>query len=135
MSSPHPENPASEAARDRARAAAKLLATEGEAAFSRLESAPFRSGDDYVFVFDWQGKLVVHAMPAYHGVDVRRERDVNGKAFGQEFIAVAQSAAGEGWVEYWWPRPRGGAPQRKRSYIVRVSGRELGVGAGVYEAV
>ncbi len=132
MASPLSDSLAAQAARARAHAAARLIAAEGPAAFARLDSPPHRSGDDYVFVFDLHGTLVVHPTPDYRGIDLRTLRDVNGQAFGEEFLAVAEGTAGEGWVEYWWPRPGGGEPQRKLSCIVRVRGREFGVGAGIY---
>ncbi len=132
MAPPHSDHPAARTVRDRAQAAARLLAAEGPAAFPRLDQPPFREGDDYVFVFDLHGTLVAHAVPEYRGVDVRTLRDADDQAFGEAFLAIALSSAGEGWVDYRWPRPGRSAPERKRSYVMRVPGRELGVGAGYH---
>jgi signal transduction histidine kinase len=40
---------------------------------------------------------------------------------------------GEGWVEYMFPKPAQDAPSKKISYINRVPGQNLLVGAGIYE--
>jgi len=40
---------------------------------------------------------------------------------------------GEGWVEYMYPKPGEEAPSKKISYVYRVPGQNLFVGAGIYE--
>src|SRR5271166_6430096 len=54
------------------------------------------------------------------------------KLFFKEFVALAKSK-GEGWVDYMWPKPGKDAPSKKLSYIYRVPGKDVFVGAGVYE--
>jgi cytochrome c len=54
------------------------------------------------------------------------------KLLFKEFVEVAKSK-GEGWVDYMWPKPGEKAPSKKLSYIYRVPGKDVFVGAGVYE--
>ena len=50
----------------------------------------------------------------------------------KEFVDVAKSK-GEGWVLYMWPKPGAEAPAKKLTYVYRVPGKNLLVGAGIYE--
>jgi signal transduction histidine kinase len=50
----------------------------------------------------------------------------------KEMVDVAKDK-GEGWVEYMYPKPGEDAPSKKISYIYRVPGQNLFVGAGIYE--
>ena len=40
---------------------------------------------------------------------------------------------GKGWTEYWWPKPGEKKPSLKRTYIMRVPGQNLYIGAGYYK--
>ena len=50
----------------------------------------------------------------------------------KEFVDVAKSK-GEGWVPYMWPKPGAEAPVKKLTYVYRVPGKNVFVGAGIYE--
>jgi signal transduction histidine kinase len=50
----------------------------------------------------------------------------------KEMVDLAKDK-GEGWVEYMFPKPGEEAPSKKISYIYRVPGQNLLVGAGIYE--
>ncbi|MGA6994037.1 MAG: cache domain-containing protein, partial [Candidatus Deferrimicrobiaceae bacterium] len=54
------------------------------------------------------------------------------KLLFKEFVDLAKSKGG-GWVDYMWPKPGEEKPSKKISYIYRVPGKELFVGAGIYE--
>lgn len=81
------------------------------------------------------GKMLAHPMsPALVGRNMLDHTDKadKGKYLFKEFVAVAKTK-GEGWVDYMWPKPGEQAPSKKISYIYRVPGKDLLVGAGIYE--
>jgi len=59
-------------------------------------------------------------------------KDSDGKPFIREFIAVGQSSAGRGWVDYKWTNPVTKKVEAKTSYIVRLVGTDVVLGVGVY---
>lgn len=115
--------------------AARLIETEGEAAFDDLRApgSRWRSGDTYVFVVDEDGTMVVHPDPALEGSNVLDLRDANGKPFVREYMNLALRD-GAGWTDYSWLTPGGGPPAPKLTYVKRVDveGRTYVVGSGVY---
>ncbi len=91
--------------------------------------------DTYVFLMDLDGKMLAHPMsPALIGKNVLDMKDKGepGKYLFKEFVEVAKGK-GEGWVDYMWINPGDPKPRRKVTYIYRVPGKDLFVGAGVYE--
>ncbi|MFP4392444.1 MAG: cache domain-containing protein [Desulfohalobiaceae bacterium] len=89
--------------------------------------------DSYVFLMNLEGKMLAHPFkPELTEKDhVLLHTDPTGKALFVHFVNLARST-GEGWVEYMWPRPGKETPRKKKTYIYRVPGTELFVGAGVY---
>ena len=57
--------------------------------------------------------------------------DPTDKAIFVSFVNTARSA-GQGWVEYMWPKPGKKSPSKKITYIYRVPGKDLFVAAGIY---
>lgn len=116
--------------------AAKLIKDIGlEAALKKMNdpNGPFMWKDTYVFAFeDETCKILAHKSPKIVGFMAKDLRDVNGKLYFQEFLDVANTK-GEGWVSYMYPKTRGGIPEPKISYILKVSGEKVIVGAGIYE--
>jgi signal transduction histidine kinase len=118
--------------------AAQLVMDEGlAAAIAKINNpnGPFVWKDSYVFLMDLDGKMLAHpVMPDLIGKNQLelRDKSPDKKLFVQDFIRVAKSP-GAGWVDYVWPRPGYKAPAMKRSYIYRVPGKDVFVGAGVYE--
>jgi len=116
--------------------AAALIKEAGvDAAVAKIQDAkgPFVWKDSYVFVMDMDTKMLAHPItPTLVGKTLAGLKDVNGKMFGSEFVAVANST-GEGWVDYMWPNPGEKTPSKKLTYIYRVPGQELIVGAGMFE--
>ena len=91
--------------------------------------------DSYVFLMDFDGKMIGHPMsPALIGKNVldMKDKGVPGKFLFKEFVAVAKGK-GEGWVDYMWTNPGDPKPRKKVTYIYRVPGKDLFAGAGIYE--
>lgn len=91
--------------------------------------------DTYVFLMDLDGKMLAHPMnPALIGQNLldRKDKGEPGKLLFKEFVELAKGK-GEGWVDYMWANPGDPAPRKKVSFILRVPGKPLLVGAGIYE--
>ena len=115
--------------------AAKLIKEIGlEAALEKMNdpNGPFMWKDTYVFCFDETGKILAHKSPKIVGFEAKDLKDVNGKLYFREFIDVAKTK-GEGWVSYMYPKTRGAIAEPKISYILKVPGENVIVGAGIYE--
>ncbi len=89
--------------------------------------------DSYVFLMNMDGKMLAHPMQPEltklpHCLLITDPTD---KALFVSFVNLAKTV-GQGWVEYMWPRPGKKSPSKKITYIYRVPGKELFVGAGVY---
>jgi hypothetical protein len=116
--------------------AAKLIKDIGlEAALKKMmdPNGPFIWKDTYVFAFDSETcEVLATKYPKIVGFMACDLKDVNGKLYFQEMINVAKTK-GEGWVSYMYPKTRGGIPEPKISYILKVPGEKVIVGAGVYE--
>ena len=91
--------------------------------------------DTYVFVFDLEGTLVARAFRQQAiGQNWINMKDKSNppKQMVKEMVDVAKGK-GEGWVEYMWYKPGKQTLSKKMSYIYRVPGQNLLVGAGIYE--
>ncbi|MGE5190685.1 MAG: cache domain-containing protein [Gemmatimonadota bacterium] len=118
--------------------AAKMVADQGlEAAIAEInkKDGKFVWKDTYVFLMDLDGKMLAHPMsPALIGQNVldRKDKGDPGKFLFKEFVEVAKGK-GEGWVDYMWANPGDPKPRKKLTFIYRVPGKDVFVGAGVYE--
>ncbi len=117
------------------RKAAALLADQGDDGLKILRdsNSEFTWKDTYIFVVNCDADLVMAnaAFPEREGGDIKQHTDYNGKQYGRALCNMAQRPEGA-WVEYIWPKPGGGKPSRKISYVVSVKGLPYQVGAGVY---
>ena len=117
------------------RKAAALLADQGAAGLEiiRDRNAEFTWKDTYIFVVNCDADLVMAnaAFPEREGGDIKQHTDYNGKQYGIELCQMARHPDGA-WVEYVWPKPGGGKPSRKISYVLPVNGLPYQVGAGIY---
>jgi len=90
-------------------------------------------GELYLFVFNLNGdgiNLVNTAFPTLVGKNLKNMRDPDGVHLIKEFLKVANSKEGKGWVDYKWPnRMNGNFVELKSSYIER-SG-DLLIGCGI----
>jgi hypothetical protein len=118
-----------EEARSMLARAVTALKQDPERAINRFNDplGTFRSGDIYVFCAALDGKIVAHANPALIGRDIRGFEDRNGTRFGSDIMDEArENMTSE--VTYRFPRPTGGEPVWKSSYVTRVGNLVCGVG-------
>ncbi len=112
------------------KAAAHLLAVGPDKAFADFKdpAGGFQMLDLFVFAYAADGKILpVAGSPALFGRDATTLKDVDGKEFGKEIIAAAQS--GGGWVEYRMSNPATKKTERKKTYAVKAGEYTLGAGA------
>ena len=118
--------------------AAAMIINEGQdAAFKEINNkeGKFVWKDTYVFVMDFEGVLLARAFrQGAIGQNWMNWKDQSNppKQPNKEMVDLAKDK-GEGWVEYMFPKPGEEAPSKKISYIYRVPGQNLLVGAGIYE--
>jgi hypothetical protein len=116
--------------------AAALINVKGLAAAGKEIGDPkgsFIWKDSYVFLMNLDGKMLAHPMQPEltqlpHCLLITDPTD---KAIFVSFVNLARSS-GQGWVEYMWPKPGKSSPTKKITYIYRVPGKDVFVGAGVY---
>lgn len=125
---------------DKVERAAALVASEGEAAYGKLTdpNGEFVQGSLYVFVFSLspenKGVLTAHLKSGMVGKSLLalKEPGTNRK-FAQDFVNIAESPQGKGWTEYKWAKPDVREIATKATYIMKVPGKDLAVGAGIYD--
>jgi signal transduction histidine kinase len=118
--------------------ATAMITNKGQdAAFKEINNkkGKFVWKDTYVFVFDLEGTLVARAF-RQQGIGQNwmnlKDQSSPPKQMVKEMVDLAKDK-GEGWVGYMYPKPGEDAPSKKTSYIYRVPGQNLFVGAGIYE--
>ena len=116
-------------------AAAMINAKGLDAAIKQISDpkGSFVWKDSYVFLMNLDGKMLAHPFrPELTKQDhVLLMTDPTDKALFVHFVNLARKV-GHGWVEYMWPKPGKTTPSKKLSYIYRVPGKDVFVGAGVY---
>jgi len=123
--------------------AAQMIIEKGqEAALLEInkEGSNFVWKDTYVFIVDFNGTFLAQpSRPDHIGKNYLEWKTSDGKYPQKMSIEVAKTK-GEGWVEYMQARPeelKKPPEQRilskKSTYIYRVPGKDMYVGAGVYE--
>ena len=100
--------------------------------FSAMKG-PFIDRELYIFACSLDNVMLGHPYRRdLIGQNVSEFKDVKGSALFQEFKRVAEER-GEGWVDYWWGKPAEKGDFPKASFIKRVPGSNLYVGAGYYK--
>lgn len=119
--------------------AAELVHLKGEGAFVdfAVPGSRWRKGEQYIFVLDIEGNMIVHADPDLEGKNQLALKDINGKPIVQGLITVATAMPDRrgGWYHYEWPAPGGLLPRWKSSYVKQVqtpAWRKYIVGSGMY---
>ncbi len=118
------------------KSAAALVTEKGlEEALKIIQdkNGPYVWKNSYVFCIDMDTKFTIaHPVkPKLIGKNFVHIKDVNGKMFYAEFINIAKEK-GEGWVDYLWPKPGEKKPSTKQTYIYKVPGKSILMGAGIY---
>jgi signal transduction histidine kinase len=110
------------------RAVAALRSDEPKAlaAFNHGE-AGFRDRDLYVFCARSNGTVDAHVDPSQIGRKFQDLYDVDGVAFGQQMLAIAQDGVIKA-ISYMWPKPGSRTPAPKVSFVTRVGDQVCGVG-------
>ena len=96
------------------------------------KNGPFVKGDLYVFALTMDNVMVGH--PHEHsllGINLTHIKDAANIPLFQRFKEVAETK-GSGWVEYMWAKPGEKEPSPKKSFVKKVPGENLYVGAGFY---
>ena len=116
--------------------AAKLIEEVGlDKALEKMNDmkGPFMWKDSYVYCFeDETGKILAHKNQNLIGFEAKDLRDVNGKPYFREMFHIANTK-GEGFVTYMYARIPGGSPELKTSYVLKVPGTNVILGAGFFE--
>jgi signal transduction histidine kinase len=115
--------------------AVKLIEEKGpDIAFPILSNpeGEYVDGDLYVFTYDMEGTIIQHLRPKLVGKNMMNIKDKEGKCLACDFLRIAREE-GQGWSQYWWPRPGSGKLSVKVSYIMKVPNHEMFVGVGVYD--
>ncbi len=88
------------------------------------------AGNEYVFVLNTEGKMLVNANSAIIGSNMLEQKDANGFAMIQHI--VDQAVKGGGVTSYLWERKPGQGPEPKLSYSEMVPGWNWVLGTGLY---
>lgn len=92
----------------------------------------FVAGEMYIVVLDMHGVLLADSSkPKLKGMALRDIRDVNGKHFVRDEIALAKSK-GRGWVEFQWLNPVSKKMEPRSTYL-ELAGNVI-VLTGIYHA-
>ncbi|WP_316979328.1 cache domain-containing protein [Shumkonia mesophila] len=118
------------------KAVAKIKTDGPKAAFAAFESKDggFVDRDLYIFVFDFEGKVLSHGASKNligQNLVTQQMKDADGKVFADEFVEVAKTR-GEGWVDYKWANPVTQAVEPKSSFVKKVDDTML-LGCGFYK--
>ncbi|MBM3243457.1 MAG: hypothetical protein FJZ12_01290 [Candidatus Omnitrophica bacterium] len=117
--------------------AASLVTKKGKAAFSEFkkEDSKWRFKDNYIFVLDTEGNMILHPDPQLEGKNKIELKDVNNKPVIKGLIEAADRDKKEGWFHYQWPQPGNIFPLWKSSFVVLVkapTGKKYIIGSGKY---
>ncbi len=118
--------------------AAEMILLDTNAALAEIsnKNGKFVWKDSYVFAMDLKGRMLAHPMmPGLMKMgsllSTTDKNPTNPKMLFSEFVVLA-GTKGEGWVSYMWPKPGSTDPVNKETFIYRVPGTSIFVGAGIY---
>ena len=121
---------------DEAKALAEKAAAHMKAVGPDKAIADFNAADGgfvdrelFVVVYDPDNRIVgSYGVPVLRGKDATTLKDVEGKEFGKDIIALANSQ-GSGWVDYRMTNPATKKVGLKTSWVIKVGDYILFVGA------
>ncbi len=123
---------------EKVRAAAEMLANQGEAGLEQLNQAnsEWVWKDTYVFALNCKDRVIAAhpVQPALIGKKLTDIKDQKGNEF-LAYLCLASKVPEGGWVEYWWDMPGMGVDRgfRKISYVLQAGDTPYQVSAGVYD--
>lgn len=89
-------------------------------------------GNEYFWINDLNNKMIMHPINAkLENSDTADLKDANGKPFFKEFVNVVKEK-GEGYVDYFWPKPGSDKPVPKISYVHGFKEWNWLIGSGIY---
>lgn len=89
------------------------------------------SNSDYIWIADYQGKMLSHPDPRFYGQNMQDTVDEAGNPIVPSLVKYA-IRDGEGFYEYQWQRPAGAQALDKYSYVKNYPEWGLVIGAGVF---
>ncbi|GAA3109623.1 methyl-accepting chemotaxis protein [Rhizobium viscosum] len=108
--------------REQAQAAAKDV----------IAAMRYGGGTGYFWINDMHPTMVMHPVkPELNGTDLSQNKDPNGKFLFVEFVNTVK-ASGQGFVDYYWPKPGADQPVLKYSHVAGFAPWGWIVGTGVY---
>jgi methyl-accepting chemotaxis protein len=111
-------------------AAGEMTREQAQADAKRVIAGLRYGGNEYVFVLDFDHRMVVHPIkPDQVGRDRTWDKDTEGRFFVQEFIAAAKR--GGGFVTYGFQKPRSVDFEEKISFVTSYSPWRWVLGSGV----
>lgn len=122
---------------DKVKKACALVEKEGLKAFPKFQGnkSSYIFAGTYLWINGFDGVMLMHPMaPELKGRNHLELKDKNGKLFFAEMIKVCKEK-GEGWVDFYWPKPGEKEPSPKVGYVHKAmcDGKEIVVGCGVYD--
>ncbi|MCJ7995968.1 methyl-accepting chemotaxis protein [Rhizobium cremeum] len=112
--------------------AGTLSRDEAQAKAKEVIGAMRYGKDGYLWINDTDARMVLHPIkPELNGKDLSSMQDPNGKRIFVEFARIVKEK-GEGYVDYYWPKPGAEAPVEKFSHVVGFAPWGWIVGTGVY---
>ena len=101
-------------------------------ALRRLAALDY-GNDGYFFVYDMQGRSLMHSRQhELQGQNLWELRDSRGRATIQDLIGQAQNGAGAGFVEYEWRKPSSAQLAPKLGYVTSLPRWNWMLGTGLY---
>jgi methyl-accepting chemotaxis protein len=112
--------------------AGTMTREQAQAAAKDVISAMRYGGSGYFWINDMHPTMIMHPIkPELNGTDLSQNKDPNGKFIFVEFANTVKKS-GEGFVDYYWPKPGAAEPVLKYSHVVGFEPWGWVVGTGVY---
>ncbi len=99
-------------------------------AFEGLRSFKY-GADGYIWVLDYDARIVSHPDATFHGRDASRIIDADGSSILPTIVDIARKQ-GEGFHTYSWSKLGSSNPSRKLSYFKNLPEYGLVIGSGAY---